>query len=118
MKKTLLGLLLVIALGGKAQTVDTTITGCTAAKINTVYFRHGFPESVDTLTEIGIIGSTQSYSSLNDTSVIATYVLIANDGRRIKTNQYTLTSAQYNSWDGSALMLLQFVGAFLKLTFK
>jgi len=118
MKKLLLGLLVLGSLSVMAQTIDTTITGCTAARINEVYFRQGFPEQKDTLSAIGITGSNQSYSSENDTLVTVSYVLIANDGRRVKSNQYTLTSAQYTAWDGSALMLLQFVAAFLKLTFK
>lgn len=118
MKKLLLVIGVLFTIGINAQTIDTTIHDCTAAKINNVYYKHGFPESVDTLTGVGVIGATQGYQGSSDTLVVVAYVLISNDNRRVLSNTYTLTSSQYTAWDGSANMLLQFVATFLKLTFK
>ena len=118
MKQLLLVIGVLIGVVGYGQTIDTTVHDCTAAKINNVYYKHGFTESVDTLSELGVVGSLQVYQGTSDSLVVVTYILISNDNRRILSNTYTLTSSQYTAWDGSANMLLRFVATFLNLTFK
>ena len=116
MKKLLLSLLVFGALSVKAQTIDTTVHEYSAAKI--VDYLHGngcVPESIDTIRWVGYDGYT--YHSKDSTCEVK-YILRASDGRNVIRNTYTISAAQYISWDGSDIGLIAIIVSALHLTFK
>jgi hypothetical protein len=115
MKKVFIGLLLTASLGVKSQTIDTSVHEYTAAKINNVVYKSGFPVNTDTLQWAGFtnytVSSVQNICTVN-------YVLRASDGRNVISNTYTLTESEYTTWNGEDVTLLGIIGRFLGLTFK
>lgn len=114
MKKLVLGLLLLVSLGGKAQTIDTSIHEYSAAKIAKVLYSHDFPVNTDTLQWIGFTSYT--YHSI-DSSCTVNYVIKATDGRNVIRNTLIVTATQYRDWDGSDTGLIALIGAFLRVNF-
>jgi len=114
MKKILLGLFVLVSLGLKAQTIDTSIHEYSAAKIAKVVYQHDFPVNTDTLQWVGFTSYT--YHSI-DSSCTVNYVLRATDGRNVIRNTLVITAEQYRAWDGTDSALIALIGNFLRLTF-
>jgi len=105
--------MLLASLKATSQTVDTSITFCTAAKISEIYYMHSLPVKTDTLTHIGFY----TYSDDTKGNCIVNWIAIANN-KPVKGDSYKLSSEEYNRWDGSAVGLIAIIGAYLKITFK
>ena len=113
MKKVFLFISLFIALLSFGQTIDTTVTNCTAAKINSVVISHGFPTVSDTITHVGFFDYTDDLKG----NCVVNWVVISK-GVNINWNKYKLSDNQYTNWDGTATGLLSILGNYLHLTFK
>lgn len=96
-----------------SQKIDTCITRCNAAKINSVYVTSGYPIITDTATHLGVFDYTDDLKG----KCVANYVLL-NKSKNIVVASYSLSEEEYNEWDGTAIGLLAVIGRYLKLTFK
>jgi hypothetical protein len=106
-------LLLLLPLFGKSQTVDTTIIFATAAKINHVYFKSGFPQKTDTLTHLGFFNYIDDLKG----NCTVNYTLIAKDRNAI-TGSYAIKREEYDMWDSSVNGLLVILANYLNVVFK
>ncbi len=112
MKYLLTFCLLVIAFSIKAQTIDTSFTYCTAAKINDKVLQVNYP-NYDTCTYVGVFKTTDDYKG----TCVITY-FFGNPKRNVKGGEYILTSTQYTAWDGTVESTLRILATYLSVTFK
>ena len=106
--------MLLAAIKANSQTIDTCIKTCQAARINDVIYTSGIPAKKDTLRYVGVFNYTDDLKG----NCVANWVLISKNKVNILFDSYTLTTEEYNNWDGSALGLLAVLANYLKVTFK
>lgn len=106
--------MLLVGLKAMSQTVDTSITWATAAKINSIVVQKNYPLK-DTITHVGFFNYTDDLKG----SCLVNYTMIAvSTKRNVIQDSYKLTDAEYNSWDSSPEGLLRIIAKYLNVTFK
>lgn len=96
----------------KAQTVDTTITFATAARVQPIIVKQGFPQVADTITHVGFFNYVDDLKG----NCVVNYTLIATN-RNAVTSSYQLKKSEYDAWDSSNVGLLAIIGNYLNLIF-
>ena len=113
MKHLFTAILIMAAFSVKAQTIDTAIVNCTAAKINQ-YIIPEFPSANDTITHLGVFQCTQT-----DTSCSVNYTFIVYPPlRNVKPDWYQMTNAEFLAWDKTLKGCLPIIASHFSLTFK
>lgn len=114
MKKILLAICIVFTLNVSSQTIDTTVSWCTAAKVKPFIVQKNYPLK-DTITHLG-------YRNVNvyqaDSAVVSYSLIAISTKRNVIEDYYTLTNEEYIGWDKTAETILAILGRHLNITFK
>lgn len=98
----------------QAQTIDTTIKYCVAAKIVPFVYSHDFPIVRDTISHLGVF----EYKG-TDTSFSVSYTLIGcRPIRNVVFDWQPLTQEEMKYWNGDLSGLLPILRTKFGLTFK